>query len=157
MSNWQPKRLRPGHLMVIELHFKGHTNDEICNMTGYCQSVVSQIVTSPVALELLEQMRERVFDTISDVQLTAQAFAPRAFQTIMELAVGAKTESVKKSAADSALAIAGHVPVNRVQLEDVRTPPSPFDGKTEDEIREKLIADVVGAAPGIKAPPTTVH
>ncbi len=160
MSQWQPKRIRPRHLTVIELHFRGHTNQEICDMTGYVPSVVSQIVTSPLAIELMDQMKDRVFDTITDVQTTAQSFAPQAMENLMSLAMNAKNESVRKTANTDILAICGHTPINRTVIEDARAPKLPHDGLTEDEIRAQLLRDAGQPLAPTNGPPAdsnTVH
>ena len=163
-ATWQPKRFSPAHYRVVYLYWSGvpgqagpqATVTEIANYVGYSATHIQQILASDQAQEILQELHEKKLDTISDIEIAAQALAPEIFQEKVRLALRANDERVRNSACTDVLAIAGHQPVKRVSIERPDAVKERYGAMTDEELR-KMIRDELGTAP-VPAPSTdSVH
>ncbi len=141
---WQPRKRRPEHLHVLRLYFAGMTQVDIARVTGYTPQHVGNIVNLPESEEILRELERKTIDTILDVQADAQAIAPVIFEEKIRLALHSADERVRNVACSDILAIAGHQPVKRVQVENIdRGAEDSYEGLSEEEMRAKLIAETM--------------
>lgn len=141
-TTWTPRKLKPDHLLVARLWLQGLNNQEIAQATGYHPYHVGRIVASPQFQDILKEISERTIDTSFDLRADAQAVAPAVFNEKVRLALHGADERVRNIACTDVLNIAGHVPVRRVEFDNVTEKPDPYAGKSEDEIRKELAKDL---------------
>jgi hypothetical protein len=143
--SYQPKKLRPAHLLMIRLHWQGESNTDIAMMTDYTPQQVSNILASAEAQELLAGLRAEVMDTMAQVQTDAQFVAPVLFENIVALAMHASDERVKLHANLAAIGIAGHVPTRRIQVVGDSIVAKKFEDMSEEEIRNSITGELAPA------------
>lgn len=140
--SYQPKHLKPAHLLMIRLHWQGESNTDIAVMTDYTPQQVSNIIASDEAQTMLAGLRAEVMDTMAQVQSDAQFMAPVFFDNIVALAQHASDERVKLHANLAGIGIAGHVPVKRIVMERDSQLQRKFEDMSEDEIKASIIGDL---------------
>jgi predicted transcriptional regulator len=138
---WKVERLSPLHLEIIRRHFNFESGSEIALALGITQCLVSNVLNSEQGLEVVEQLWSRKFDSMLEVGQQLQAVAPYIVQEKIKLALTARDERVKNTACTDILHMAGHVPVRRVEIDDLR-PDSKFSGKSEEEMRAMILEEL---------------
>lgn len=115
----------------------------MCVMTGYSPSGVGAILNSPDAEIIRREITSRVIDTMADIQSDIQALAPTMLQKKIELAMTAKSETVRNNAITDLLELAGHVPVKQVAIHRANPIDADYKDKTEKAIRDEIMAGLV--------------
>jgi len=143
------KQLRPIHLHVIALHLRGVTNVEIAAQLDYTHIRVSQILNDPLALEVIEQMRERiVINTEEEVMNKLQMIAPELIDKKISLALTSKDERVATINSAELLQMAGHTPVKRIHVQRNDELERKYDKMTDDDIVKQIESGLFGEAKG---------
>lgn len=145
---WSVRKLKPDYLLVARLWLQGLNHTEIAGVTGYTPVHVGRIVASPYFQDILKEISEHTISTAFDVRADAQVVAPAVFNEKVRLALGANDERVRNIACTDVLNMAGHMPVRRVEFDNVTKREDEYVGKTEEEIRAMIIGET---------PETTVH
>lgn len=137
------RRYNPTHLAILRLWAHGGmTHAEVAAIVGCSSGLVSQVVGSPLAQELLGTLQDKILDTTLDVQQTLQAAAPLVMQEKLRLALNARNESVRNSACTDIIHMAGHMPLRRMQIEQTVEQKDKFEGLSEEQIREQIYASL---------------
>lgn len=142
MASYQFKTFRAFHYQLVLQHWQEPwvSQHDLARRFGITDAWCSQILTSPEALELIKQLGDRTVDTALEVQAQLQAIAPQALQERINIAMSPATPvGVRDRSLQSLLEMAGHRPVQRVQLQRPEASPPP---KTEAEIRDELFKAV---------------
>ena len=108
--------LRPYHLEIARRLVLGQRASQISELLGMSQSRLSIIINSPLfKLELhrLESERDR---GVTDVTKTLRELSPLALETVERTMYGAKSESLRFSAAESILDRAGFGKINKMAI-----------------------------------------
>lgn len=163
-QRWQPKRFSPAHYRVVYAYWAGVPNQagpqatvgEIAAFIGYSTTHVQMILASDQAQEILQELHEKKVDTISDVEVAAQAVAMPVFQEKVRLALQGNDERVRNSACTDVLAIAGHQPIKRVSIERPDAVRERYGALSDEELR-KMIRDELGVAPPEEPAKGPVH
>lgn len=92
---------QPWHRSCAYMMLQGHSNKECAEMFGKTQGHISQLKKQQWFKSLLAQLAEIHFD--NDVAGLLENAAYDAISTLTDLAVGAKSESVRRSAASDLL------------------------------------------------------
>jgi hypothetical protein len=145
---YSPKKLRPGHLIIIRLHWQGESNTDIAMLTGVTPQTVSNIINSEEAQSILAGLQSDVMDTMAQVQTDAQFMAPKLFDNIIKMAESATDERVRLHANLAGIGIAGHVPIKRMIVERESALQKKFEDMSEDEIRNSIAGDIGSSAKG---------
>ena len=143
--SYQPKKLRPAHLMIIRLHWQGESNTDIAMLTGYSPQTVSNVIASEEAQAILLGLQAEVVDTMAQVQTQAQYDAPLVYENIFKIAHTASDERVRLHANLALVGIAGHVPIKRVVVERESALAKKYEDMSEEEIRSSIAGEL---APG---------
>lgn len=132
---YSPQRLRPAHLDMVTLHLAGESNADIGLRLGYTAQQVSNILNCPEVLEILSALRDESLNTMSQVQATAQLYAPEMLRRKVDYAMHGTDDRVRNLAQTEILNLAGHVPVRHISVENKNSVLEKYKDKTEDELR----------------------
>jgi hypothetical protein len=132
---YSPKRLRPAHLEMVTLHLAGESNADIGLRLGYTQQQVSNILNCPDVLEILNAIRDESLNTMSQVQVEAQLYAPEILRRKIDYAMHGQDDRVRNTAQTEILNLAGHVPVRHISVETKNSILEKYKDKTEEELR----------------------
>jgi len=148
------RRLKPRHMHVLYLHWKGFTNKEIADITNFSEGHVSNIITGPNAGEVLDALRAGVYDSMRSVDQELQMVAPALITEKINLALGSADEKVRSTNCMELLQMAGHTPVRRIQRIDAHSEGhEEFGALTEDEIKADLLQKAASAGPSVPRDP----
>ena len=64
---YEPKRLRPSHIIMIWMHMNGDSNQEIADATGYTLIQVGNIINCAKAREIIDAINADSIDTAAQV------------------------------------------------------------------------------------------
>lgn len=144
-------RFKPRDLRVAMMSYYGATNKDIAHALGMHEISIGNILRSPTILEFIEDLKTKSIETMSQVAEMAQLAAPAVMEEKIRLALSARDERVRNTAAKDILEIAGHSPVKRVVVEKEAPSESTYHNKTEDELRAELLSIVggPGASPAV--------
>lgn len=132
---YSPKRLRPAHLEMVTFHLAGESNQDIAIRLGYTAQQVSNILNSPEVLEIIEALKAETLNTISQVQVEAQLYAPEILRRKIDYALHGTDDRVRNNAQTEILNIAGHVPVRHITVESRSAIQEKYKDKTDDDLR----------------------
>lgn len=135
--SYEPKYLRPAHLLIIKLHNEGVSNIDIGLQMDYTPQQVSNILTSNAAKAMLEALRENAIDTMSEVQSQAQLHAPLMFEELVKDALTAPEPKIRLRAKEVVLGIAGHSTRN-ITIQRGKQDVDDLNAKSDDELRAML-------------------
>ena len=152
----QPKRFSPIHLRICVMHWHGLSAGEIASAVRRTPQTVSNVINSDEGMEILAELGRRSLDTVMEVQAVAQAYAPSAIEQLVHLMFESKDDRVRKTSCTDILAIAGHQPVKRIAIERPDPVSEKYREMTEDQIKEKLLAEL-GAVASATEENRTVH
>lgn len=138
--NWQPRRFRPQHIQIVRLAWQGYEQQEIASFLGCSSGHVSQILACDEARAIMEGLRQHAISSMDEVQDEAQLVAPLVMREKIRLALDAQDERVRNIACTDILAIAGHTPVKKLQIERNDPKLDEIERKTPEELREGLRA-----------------
>lgn len=144
---YSPKRLRPAHLDMVTLHLAGDSNQDIANKLGYTAQQVSNILNSPDVLEILAALKEETINTMSQVQATAQLYAPEILRRKIDYALHGPDDRVRNNAQTELLHMAGHVPVRHIVVNDKNATLEKYKDKSDDELRALINGNEPGKGP----------
>lgn len=129
-------------LRIVVLEYNGLDASAIAAQVAMAPATVAQILASPEAARIRKEVEARVMDTQAQVQTDLQAFAPVALKEKMELAMNAKSETVRNAALTECLQLAGHVPVKQVAIHRADPIEEEYADKSEQDIRDEILADL---------------
>lgn len=149
MATWQPRKFKPDHIRIVRLCWQGYTHAEIANFLGMSNAHVTLVLACDESQAMLAELRRHSINSMDEVQDEMQLVAPLAAREKIRLALEANDERVRNIACSDILAIAGHSPVKRVSVERGDVEKEDISMLSEDEIRSRILADIVGpqAAP----------
>ena len=133
------RRMKPTHLRVLYLHWKGFTGTEIADVVGLSPGTVNAVIHSEAAEEILLGFKNSTLDSMRQVDSELQAMAPALLATKMDLALGSTDEKIRTTNCSDLLAMAGHTPVRRLRVEHTTPEHEEFSTLSEEQIREKLL------------------
>ena len=141
-----PMKLRPAHIAFIRLSWAGHTHREIADLTGYTPQRVMDVLKSPEAQSILDQLKANALDTVDDVQQELVASGPEA-AAVLQKQLYSGDEKIAQSAAVHVLHMTGHSPVKRVTVSKTSEVQKKYEDMTEDEIQNQLLGSLAGNGP----------
>jgi hypothetical protein len=141
------RNLKPAHLLMIRMFADGFSYVEIASETGYSNQQVMNILQSGPAQEILSQLQETVLDSMAEVHQRLNDVAPRVLDKKIRHALQDADMKVSNQACTDLLHMAGHMPVRQVRIEAGKVNDK-YAGMTEDEIRDKIIAELTQASKG---------
>ena len=147
VSAWQPRKFRPDHIRTIRLYWQGYTAGEIATFIGASEQHVRLIINSDEGQSMLAALKNHTINSMDEIQDEMQLAAPLAAREKIRLALEAQDERVRNIACTDILAIAGHSPVKRVSVERTDKVGEDVENLTEDQIRERILADLTEPAP----------
>jgi predicted transcriptional regulator len=136
--NWQPRRFRPQHIQVVRLTWQGYSQQEIAEFLGVSSGHVSQVLGCDEAQAMLKQLTQHAISSMDEVQDEVQLVAPLVMREKIRLALDAQDERVRNIACTDILAIAGHTPVKKLQIERNDPRQDELERKTPEELRAGL-------------------
>jgi len=140
------RRLSPRDFRILFLWVRGLSFIEIAERvsaeTGRSCSaaLVSKVVRSEAAQEILARVESHTLDTMNAVQTDLQMVAPAALARKIQIAMESKDERLANKSCTELLAMAGNGPVRRVSVEPRDAAGDKFGAKTDEQIRASLIA-----------------
>lgn len=135
------KRLRPDHLKMIQLHWQGRDNSEIASALGFTPQQVSNVLNSPLARSLLDQLQNSTLDSMGEVNAELQLAAPIAAERLIHQ-LHSPNEVIANRAANQILDRAHGTPLKRVQVQATSQIDKRYEGKTEAEIRQAMLDEL---------------
>jgi hypothetical protein len=147
--SYEPKHLKPAHIAIIKLHMEGASNLDIALKMDYTPQQVSNILNSQQAQSLIDAINHETVDTMGEVISMAQTHAPWLMDELIKEAVSSPDAKIRFQAKIAALGIAGHnargLNVNIRQTHQT----TPYDGKSEEEIRKMIYEGEPVQSPGM--------
>lgn len=141
-----PMKLRPAHIAFIRLSWAGHTHREIADITGYTPQRVMDVLKSPEAQSILEQLRANALETADDVQQELVATGPEA-AAVLQKQLYSGDEKIAQSAAVHVLHMTGHSPVKRVTVSKTSEVQKKYEDMDEEAIRDQMLGALTGNGP----------
>lgn len=107
-----------------------HSLRSISDATGYSTSNIRRILREPAFLQIYERTKDALYSHVDEVlydqragmAARIEAGAPRAFTEIIKLIENARSERVRKEAAELALGLAGHTPIKKTIKAELPVP-----------------------------------
>jgi hypothetical protein len=146
-------------LRVVQMESQGLDRNAISAETGISLSVLGVMLSSPIADRIRKEIESRTIDTIAEVQTDAQAAAPNMFKVLQDIALDDNEKATNRIiAAKTVLEMAGHKPIQTLELRKGNPLESDYHGKTEDEIRKEIYEGLDdGGVKGLPEPSKSVH
>ena len=122
---------------VIRMEATGSTRDQIAEKTAYCKGSIGNIVNSPLGKLRIEELRNGRDDNAMQFYQELEEMKPEALSCIRDILTHTdeeSTASLRLSAAKDILDRTGHVPIKRVQSQNVHTH---LDINTINEIKKR--------------------
>ena len=138
---YEPKRLRPSHIIMIRMHMNGDSNQEIADATGYTSIQVGNIINCAKAREIIDAINADSIDTAAQVQSQAQACAPLVMEKLLEDALTSPDARVRLNAKIAWLGIAGHS-ANRITVDRGKTVADDVASKTDEHLRQEILGNL---------------
>ena len=137
-------KLQHAHIEFIRLHLAGKSHVEIAMLTDYTPQRVCDVLNSPEAQAIIQQMSDDVLEeTAETVQRGLSDVAPGALNVLAKQ-IYSGDEKIAQGAAVHVLHMAGHAPVRRMRVEATSRAQKEYDKLSEDEIRQQLLKDLTG-------------
>jgi predicted transcriptional regulator len=97
LKPWEPDKLNPRHLQIINLKAAGVSNTKIAEMLGIGETNVSIIVNHPDSKYLLARIVAYAAENVTDIRARIEASAALAHEKLMEvLTTSTKEDSIIK-------------------------------------------------------------
>jgi hypothetical protein len=133
------QRWTPLHTQIIRMYWMARPISEIADQFAVSESMVRSTINSERGQEIITQLESHTFDTMLEVMTMAQAVAPEMFAEKIKLALYSVDERVRSRNTTDLLAIAGHTPIHRVQIDRPDPILDKFKDKTPQMLRDELL------------------
>lgn len=150
------RRFRPLHYEIIRRSYSLQSNIEIAAALGCSEQTVSNVINSADGIEILQRMLNRTLDTTIDMHLQIQAALPLIIEKKVETALYGSDAKLRDKAQTDLMTVGGMTAATRLRVPEDEAALMPYKDLTEDELREKLLAESrkASAGPGSATPPT---
>ena len=140
--SYQPRKFKPMHVQIVRLTWQGYTAVDVAQFLGLSEIHVRNIINCDEAQALLSQMKDHAISSSDEVQDEAQLVAPLVMREKIRLALDAQDERVRNIACTDILAIAGHTPVKKLEIQRSDASRDDLTRKTPEQIREDILKDL---------------
>ena len=114
LEYWQPKKLNPRHLVILQAHAAGLKNVDICKVLHMSESRVSTIINDPRAPRYIEQFCSNTADGMRDVFERIRLYSNEALTLVMDqLRDEGEDPNLRQRAAFSILDRAGYSKIEK--------------------------------------------
>lgn len=152
------RRYNPLILRLQLLLWQGYSQTEAATLLGKTDAWVSNILTTDEAKEVYDELKKQTIDTVGQVQANLQAAAPAIIKEKIDLALFAKSETVRNQAGQQILEMAGHAATRHLEIHRADDVLEKYKNKTEAEIRDEVMRGLIeGEDDDSPAPPAVLH
>lgn len=151
------RHYNPFILRVMQLLWEGYTAAEIAAITGRVPLTISNLIATDEAKEIYELLQGQTVNTARQVQTAIAAAAPSIVREKIDLALGAKSESVRNQAAQQLLEMAGHSPIRHLEIHRPDEIQADYDNKSDEDIRKEIMDGLISSGDDVPDSNPTVH